>query len=272
MTTADLARPLQIEDPSNRWVIHPAAMRLLPGALRLGIHPNLVSFAGLGLGILAGICYWHWRDPLAVIAGFLLMTGWHVMDGLDGKLARASGKDSAVGRLIDGVCDYLVFFIVLIPIALTFPDWGRTLALCLFAGFCHAVQAGWYEGEREAWKRRAAGLFRPQPRPSAWSVAEAGHNWLEARLGNSERPIDAALAARPERLPAYLAATAPWLRIASIADANNRTIGIALACLIGEPRLFWLWEIFGITAAALIIARRLRRIEAEIAGNPRLSP
>jgi phosphatidylglycerophosphate synthase len=265
MALIDSARPDAIEDPSNRWLIHPLAARLLPIALRFGVHPNTVSFTGLGFGILAGICYWHWRNPAAVLAGFAFMTAWHVMDGLDGKLARASGKDSALGRVIDGICDYLVFFIVLIPIALTFPNWGQTLALCLSAGFCHAVQAGWYEGEREAWKRRASGRFEPQPRPQTGSFVEKGHNWLELRLGNGKRAIDDRLAANPGLVPAYLDATAPWIRRACIADANNRTVGIALACLAGEPRLFWFWEIFGVTALALWIATGLRRTEAAIA-------
>jgi phosphatidylglycerophosphate synthase len=85
------ARPAMIEDPSNLWIVHPLAERLLAPALRLGIHPNSVSFAGMGFGALAGICYAHWQNPIAVLAGFALMVAWHVMDGLDGKLARASG-------------------------------------------------------------------------------------------------------------------------------------------------------------------------------------
>ncbi|MFZ4690745.1 MAG: CDP-alcohol phosphatidyltransferase family protein, partial [Polymorphobacter sp.] len=133
--------------------------RLLPPALRLGIHPNTVSFFGMGCGALAGWCYWHWQQPVFVVTGFALMVAWHVMDGLDGKLARASGKASPLGRVIDGVCDYLAFIFVLLPIALSFADWQGALTLALVSGACHAVQSAWYEGEREAWKRRARGSF-----------------------------------------------------------------------------------------------------------------
>jgi hypothetical protein len=75
-----------IEDPSNLWLVHPLSDRLLAPALRLDIHPNTISFAGMGFGALAGYCYAHWQNPLAVVAGFMLMVTWHVMDGLDGKL------------------------------------------------------------------------------------------------------------------------------------------------------------------------------------------
>lgn len=260
----NIARPAVIEDPTNLWLVHPMAERLLPAALRLGIHPNTVSFTGMGFGAAAGWCYWHWQQPLYVLAGFLFMLGWHVMDGLDGKLARASGKTSPIGRLIDGLCDYLAFVFVLVPIALSFAEWPATLALALVSGGCHAVQSAWYEGEREAWKRRARGVFVTEVRPPSGIGIEAFYNKVEQRLGSGARPIDGALVAQPAKLPLYLADTAPWLRRLSILSANNRTIAIALACLAGDPRLYWYWEIIGLTAAALLLAWQLRRCETAL--------
>jgi phosphatidylglycerophosphate synthase len=262
MTNA--ARPPVIEDPTNLWIVHPLSDRLLAPALRLGIHPNTVSFTGMGLGALAGWCYWHWQQPLFVIAGFLLMVGWHVMDGLDGKLARASGKASPLGRVIDGVCDYLAFIFVLLPIALSFENWPFTLALALFSGACHAVQSAWYEGEREAWKRRARGSFITEVRAASGLGIEGLYNHVERRLGSGARAVDTALAADPGLLPAYLAGTAPLVRGLSILSANNRTIVIALACLAGNPRLYWYWEILGLSMIAVAMAWRLRQREAEV--------
>ncbi|MEY2884868.1 MAG: hypothetical protein RL490_2592 [Pseudomonadota bacterium] len=253
-----------IEDPSNLWLVHPLADRLLAPALKAGIHPNTVSFTGMALGALAGWCYIHWQQPLAVLAGFILMIGWHVMDGLDGKLARASGKASPLGRLIDGVCDYLVFILVLVPLALSFADWQATLALALVSGACHAMQSAWYEGEREAWKRRARGIFGVEPRTARF-WGEKLYNDFEAKFGSATRPIDKVLAAHPDRLPAYLDATAPLVRRLSILSANNRTIVIALACLAGDPRYYWYWEIAVLSVVALLMAANLRRAEAQFA-------
>lgn len=268
-SSTNLARPAVIEDPSNLWLIHPIAERLLAPALRLGIHPNSVSFTGMGLGAIAGWCYWHWQQPAFVLAGFIAMFGWHIMDGLDGKLARASGKASPLGRLIDGVCDYLVFLFVLLPLALSFDDWQGTLALAIVSGACHAVQSAWYEGEREAWKRRARGVFTTEIRPLSAAGIEGLYNRIESRLGSGARAIDTALAANPGLLAAYLAATAPMVRGLSILSANNRTLVIALACLAGNPRLYWYWEIFGLTMIAVFMAWRLRQREALlITGGP----
>lgn len=259
------ARPAMIEDPSNLWLVHPLSDRLLAPALRWGIHPNTVSFTGMGFGALAGACYYHWHQPFAVIAGFLCMVAWHVMDGLDGKLARASGKASPLGRLIDGLCDYMVFFLVLLPIVLSFDDWPPVLALAVASGLCHAVQSAWYEGEREAWKRRARGVFHVEPRPPARFWAERLYNKVEATLGGGAGTIDARLAANPALVETYLGATAPLLRRLSLLSANNRTIAIAIACLIGNPRLYWHWEIAMLSVLALAMALVLRRCEARIA-------
>lgn len=268
--TPDPARPVAIEDASNRWLIHPLAEALLPPALRFGIHPNAVSLAGLGFGAIAGVCYANWQQPAYVVAGFLAMLAWHVMDGLDGKLARASGKASPFGRLLDGACDYLVFFFVLIPIALSFPDWFATLVLCLTAGVFHGFQAVWYEGEREAWMRRARGVFLAVPRRASGLGLENGYNRLEARFIAGNPRVDTMLMADPGGLSAYLAALAPLLRRLNLLSANNRTIAIALACLAGEPRLYWLWEMAALTLFALLMARLLRRTESVLidAGRP----
>jgi phosphatidylglycerophosphate synthase len=258
------ARPAVIEDPSNLWFVHPIAERLLPPALRLGIHPNTVSFAGMGCGAMAGWCYWHWQQPLFVIAGFVLMVGWHILDGLDGKVARASGKASPLGRLIDGICDYLTFIFVLLPIVLTFANWRLALAIALVSGALHAVQSAWYEGEREAWKRRARGSFQTEKRAPSGLGIEGVYNWVEQRLGSGARDIDSALMRRPDRVESYLAATAPLVRRLSILSANNRTIAIALACLVGNPRLYWFWEIVVLSLIAVAMAWQLRRREADV--------
>ena len=267
-TAALVARPAMIEDPGNLRLIHPMADRLLAPALRLGIHPNTVSFAGMGFGALAGVFYWHWHNPLAVIAGFLCMTAWHVMDGLDGKLARASGKASPLGRLIDGLCDYMVFFLVLLPIVFSFDDWPPVLMLAVISGLCHAVQSAWYEGEREAWKRRARGVFNVEPRPPARFWGERLYYSVESRLGAGTRAIDDVLATRPALLEPYLHATAPHLRRLSILSANSRTIAIAVACLLGNPRFYWIWEIAVLSVVALVLAQALRRCEARLGMRP----
>src|SRR4051812_1460321 len=46
----DGSRDRRIEDPTNLWIIHPAARALLPWFVSRGISANAVSVAGLCLG------------------------------------------------------------------------------------------------------------------------------------------------------------------------------------------------------------------------------
>lgn len=256
------ARPAVIEDPSNLWVVHRLADALLPLAVKAGIHPNVVSFAGMGCGLAAAWCYAGWRDPAMVAAGFGLMLAWHVCDGLDGKLARATGKFSALGRLVDGICDYVTFISVYLALVFSFADWRAVLPLAVASGVAHALQSAWYEGCRESWKRRARGDFAASPRPPASWVLERLYNRVEAS-GRGDPAVDAALLARPACQEQVLAATAPVVRAMCVLSANWRTVAIALACLAGDPRFFWGWELLGLSALALVMAGWRQRRERE---------
>lgn len=257
-----LDRPPEIEDPTNLWLIHPLARALLAPAIRWGVHPNLVSIIGLVCGAFAGLAYVRWREPGFATLGLMLMLAWHVADGLDGKLARATGQATDFGRALDGWCDYLIFFFVLVPLALGLPHGTAMLALALTAGAAHAVQSALYEGERASWRRRHDGVFAATVRPFAGTPIERGYNAMERALGNRTRAIDATLARRPHLLPAYLAETAPLVRGLSLLGANSRTLAIWLACLAGRPLWYWLWELVGLSAIGFVVSRRLRAVEA----------
>jgi CDP-diacylglycerol---serine O-phosphatidyltransferase len=262
----DTTRPLEIEPLSNRFAVHRLSTALLPAAIRLGLHPNQVTGLGLAFGLLAGLAYTQWTDWRFATLGFLLMFGWHVMDGLDGQLARATDQTSDTGRFLDGIADYATFIAVLNAIALTHDR--PLLAFCIVwtGGAFHALQSQFYEGERATYIRRLAGRFEPVHRPATGGRLERAYNRGETMLGNRIRPFDAALAAAdPAHRAAMIAAWRPraarTLRLLSPVSANGHTIAIYLAVLAGEPLLYCLWEIVGLSAIALAAAHALRQAE-----------
>lgn len=261
------ARPTEIEPLSNRFLIHPLAAALLPPAARAGLHPNIVTGAGLLFGLLAGLAYTHWTDWRFATVGFALMICWHVMDGLDGKLARATGKTSDIGRLLDGVADYATFVAVNLALALTMDNAAFAVGIALLSGLLHALQSQFYEGERATYIRRLSGRFDAVTRSAAGGAFERLYNRGEALLGNRARPFDHALAAaspeaRARMLARWQPKAAQTLRWMAPLSANGRTIAIFLAVLAGEPMLYWIWEILPLTLLALAAARALRQAEA----------
>lgn len=271
------SRPIEIEPWSNRLAVHRLSAWLLPRAVRLGLSPNLVTATGLGFGLAAGACYAFWPDWRMAALGFLFMVGWHVMDGLDGQLARATGRTSAVGRLLDGVADYATFVAVYLALALTHPRQTEALLLAALAGLAHALQAQFYEGERATYVRRCAGRFQAEARAEAGGPFERLYNRAEALLANRTRPFDVALAALPpaaraEALGRWQPRAARILRALSPVSANGRTVAILVACLLGEPMLFWAWEILGLSVIALAAARALRQAEIVETGRDAATP
>ena len=96
---------------------------------RLGIHPNMLTLAGLVLSVTAGLVYstgsFFWGAWLVVLAG--------TCDVLDGQLAQKTGKDSRFGAFLDSTLDRfgeafmfmgLAWYYAKIPLSLT-DDGGK---------------------------------------------------------------------------------------------------------------------------------------------------
>ena len=158
----DGSRDRRIEDPTNLWLIHPAARALLPFAVTAGIPANAVSLIGLAVGTAAALCYADWDSPVAVMLGLALSVAWLVADGLDGMVARATGTASALGRLLDGLCDHGVFILIYVAMALSIGT-GEGWTLAVLAGAAHIAQSSLYEGERARFHRRIRGIAAPVP-------------------------------------------------------------------------------------------------------------
>jgi hypothetical protein len=263
----DGSRDPRIEDPTNLWVVHLAGRMLLPLALGARISANLVSLAGLAVGIGAALTYLGWRDPALATFGFLLTVGWLVLDGLDGMVARAAGTASAIGRFLDGACDHGVFLILYLALgaSINTPEAWITGTV---AGLVHGVQANLYESERARYHRRARGDPGGEPPPPSPNWVVRGYDRLAGSLDRLAGRCDRALAAAPDRrafAANYARQAAPALKLMNLLNANWRIIALYAACLAGDPMLWWWWELGPltlVTAAGLIWHRR---IEARLA-------
>lgn len=268
MTVAppDGSRDRRIEDPSNLYLIHPTGRRLLPIALRMGVSANAVSVAGLITGAGAALCYARFGDWRFALLGLLLSVGWLIADGLDGMVARATKTASPLGRVLDGLCDHGVFLLIYLALAIAVgtPE-GWLLAFA--AGAAHAFQSNYYEGERTRFHRRARGV-------AVTDVQRSSSNpfvrFYDSVAGLPEQMADAferCLAASPntEALGTrYAAAAVAPMRLLSLETANMRVLAIFVACLAGDPRLFWWFEIGPLTLVALTGFFWHRRVERSL--------
>ncbi len=84
------------------------------------VHPNWMTLAALGLGVLAGTTYWLTRlHPLFFVAAAGLVTLAGIADSLDGMMARMHNRRSRRGDFLDHFLDRVVDVAVLGGLALT---------------------------------------------------------------------------------------------------------------------------------------------------------
>ena len=263
-----VARPREIEEPLNLLLIHPLARTLLPLAARSGVHPNLVSLAGIGFGALAAPAFHAIGDWRMALLGLAAMIGWHVCDGLDGLLARATGRTSSFGRFLDGFCDYSVFVLVYVSLAIALmPDYGAIIwGVAATAGAAHAVQSAWYEAQRELYIRRCNGEFAGIERVAVGGILERLYNSGQSALMAGAARMDAALRANPQLLPHYRRRLERVVALSGLLGPTGRTLAIAIACVVALPELFWLWEIVALLPALVLLDSWRQRRERGLIG------
>nr|WP_294810578.1 CDP-alcohol phosphatidyltransferase family protein [uncultured Sphingomonas sp.] len=264
----DGSRDRRIEDPTNLWIIHPAGRALLPWFVARGISANAVSVIGLLLGGFAALAYANWHAWPFAFLGLLFSVGWLIADGLDGMVARATGTASALGRTLDGICDHGVFALIYILIAAsigTLEIW----ALAVAAGVLHAVQSSLYEGERARFHRRCKGLVSAPPAPSRNPLVRL-YDGVAGSVDRIAFVFDAVLQREADPAAfgqAYGARAAKPMRLMSLLSANVRVYAIFFACLAGNPRYFFWFELIPLTAILVVGLTWHRTVESRLLRN-----
>lgn len=268
-------RTYEIEDPTNLYFVHPLSARLVPFFAKLGIKPNTVSLTGMGCGILAGFAYHAYSASWGAFLGFVLMLGWHVMDGADGQLARLTKSYSELGKVLDGVCDYVTFTAVYVGLALAMSDRSGNWVwwVVALAGVAHAVQAAVYEMQRQDYNfiglgRQSAALPKAGEKPKGLAgylhhiyaqVQVWGAGGAEAfRLAFFQR-LEAHPNQADELRAAYREKFAPLVRRWGILGSNYRTLGIFVAALIKLPILYFFFELFGFSLVLVLLLASQRQ-------------
>ncbi len=285
-------RPAEIEDFTNLYLIHPIASCLTPRFADLHIPPNAVSVIGMVFGLLAALAYYHYQDARYAMAGFVLMVAWHVMDGADGQLARLTHSQSQIGKVLDGICDYVTFIAVYVALAaaLSRKMGDGAWALAAVAGVCHAVQSASYEVQRQDYNffglgRRSAelpgsrGSLIGSPGVSSMRrLLEMLHGLyvhLQRRVSGVSVELRRRLATLLEREPEraalirqrYRETFAPAVRRWSVLSANYRTLGIFIGALLTVPQYYFEFEIVGFSAILAVLSLDQRARYVRFFGN-----
>jgi hypothetical protein len=274
-------RTSQIEEISNTHLIHPISRVLVPHFARLKITPNMVSLCGLFSGLAASFAYFRYENIAFTILGFTLMFIWHVMDGADGQLARLTNSQSEFGKVIDGICDYVTFISVYVALALVMAqstsDW--IWIIVVFAGACHAVQAGAYEVQRQEfdfWGMDKKSAELPDTEALKNSVKalkgtakllntiNMGYSSMQYKASGIDlefrkkmyKALDTDAKTQKKIRRNYIKHFAPSVKAWGFMNANYRTFAIFIACVIKQPILYFILEITLLNLILIILVKK----------------
>lgn len=247
-------------------------------ASRLGITPNNITIASIFLGIGAGVCF-GFNDLWVNVAGMLLLIWANSFDSADGQLARLTHQYSRLGRILDGVSGDLWFASIYIAIVIRenstiplFHDHPWELwALAVVAGFFHAKQASTADCYRQFhlyFLKGSEGSELDSSESLSRQLRESGVTWRngffrrlcmsvyiaytrsQERLTPRMQALRRALAERwPDgKIPAGFRAdfrrrSLPLMKYTNILTFNWRSIGLFITIFIGQPWLYFVYEL-----------------------------
>jgi hypothetical protein len=281
-------RPRELEDPLNFYFYHPLAARLARRLAPTGISPNLVSVGSLLALLAATWAFTRLPWPGNALAGLGFMLLWHIVDGADGDLARMTGRASATGELVDGVCDYLGNVVMYLAFAFWLDDTigGWAWALGWSAAGSHVVQTNHAETQRRLylwraygvpWLRTAAESGDPVFRRESWFTRwfgfwAVGYVWLSTRMSPSANPVDEALVkaagdpAATERIRQLVRRSARTsLVLEKLLGANPKTLIIAASIALGGPAYYFLTTLVALNLVLLVSIVHHKRVERRLA-------
>jgi phosphatidylglycerophosphate synthase len=120
----------------STFLVNPYTKHLARVAARLGIAPTAVTVLSLAVGLAAAASF-ALGSRAGLVAGALLLLGSFYLDGVDGTLARYTGRRSAFGAWLDSLCDrgkeYGVYAGLAVGSVRGFDDDVWLLAACALA-------------------------------------------------------------------------------------------------------------------------------------------
>jgi len=138
-------KKIEVEEIFDLYFYRPLAFLLVKAIYNTNITPNQLTVISMIFGIIGGISY-SFGNHKAYITGAIFYLLYNVVDCSDGQLARLKKNGTTVGRILDGVADYVVSVALYFGIAFGFANNSSNpllmWLLTAVAGFSNAIQSG----------------------------------------------------------------------------------------------------------------------------------
>lgn len=138
-------KKIEVEEFFDLFFYRPLAFLLVKAIYSTNITPNQLTVISMVFGVIGGFFYSNGNHNSFIIAAVLILI-YNVVDCSDGQLARLKKNGTAVGRILDGIADYVVSVAAYFGIAFGFANSSSNPLLWWIitagAGFSNALQSG----------------------------------------------------------------------------------------------------------------------------------
>jgi hypothetical protein len=283
-----LKRP-ECEEWADLYIYRPFGFLLVKTIYRTNITPNQLSLVSMVLGVLAGACL-GWGGEHRLVAAAVLLFVSIVVDCSDGQLARLKHNGTPLGRLIDGLADYVVGLAVYLGLGFGFRAgtshafvwWALVAAAAASNGF-HSIVFDYYRNryleaingsttsgsdEVNAFREELAAL----PKRTGTALRRLflrtyiRYSLLQRRLTPSRARV---LTAEAGRMAEYQKGSRRALRMWSFLGSSTQGTILIVSALAGRLD-FYFWGMVVVRnalAATMFVVQR--RLDRDLAVEPR---
>jgi len=143
----------EVEEILDIYFFRVLAFLIVKAIYKTRITPNQVTVLAALFGII-GACFYAAGNYVYAVIGALLFGFSTTLDCADGQLARLKGTGTKLGRILDGLSDYVVQTSILLGIGfgfqtqyMTFDRWWVMILLTGISGFIQSSLADYFKVE-----------------------------------------------------------------------------------------------------------------------------
>lgn len=258
---------------------------------KLNFTPRAVTMLGATIGIFAGHLYYY-HDLTVNVIGMALHVLANAMDNADGQLARMTKRGSREGRVLDGLCDNLVFASVYVHLCLRYTAGGESnlvWLLTLGAGASHSLQSSAADYFRNAYLYFICGKSRAELDSSSalrlefnqlrWN-AEPGRKFLfrlylnytlqqESLAPGTKALSQAAMTEFSGEVPAWLSQryrreSKRLIKWFNLLATNTRMLILFALLFLGRPIWYFVIELTAFNLLLLFVLRQQNRVSSRL--------
>lgn len=131
----------EVEGIIDLYFYRKIGFRMAQWFAQRNVGPTTVTLLGGVVGLVAGHLYYY-RDLRLNLLGIIFHMGANALDNADGQLARLLNRQSRMGRLLDGLVDYIVWFGIYLHLALRCTGPGGSSWVWILAALA-VLSHGW---------------------------------------------------------------------------------------------------------------------------------